>query len=415
MLIYNLLLKGYSLVILLASPFNAKAKNWIEGRKDWKLKLSSTLENQNEIIWFHAASLGEAEQGLPIIESLKKSFPNKKILLSFFSPSGFENFKKPKIIDFICYLPQDSRKNAKDFISIAKPELVVFIKYEIWVHYFNRLHNQNIPLILAPALFRKNQIYFKKPFSNFFLKTLKRVNHIFVQDENSFELLKQEGFNNISICGETRLDRVLNLSNEEFIDSSLDRFCGNNQKVLIVGSSWPEEEKMISSYTEKALNLKVILAPHDVSPAHLNEIRTTFSDSSISFYSEQSEELDKKQVLIIDNIGMLSRLYRYGDIAFIGGGYGAGLHSTVEAAAYGMPILFGPNHKKFIEPREMIMQGFGFEIQNQSNLELILSKLLTDEKFLKDTSQKAKEYVVSKSGASKIIHDYLFILISNSE
>lgn len=394
--LYSLSVISYSLIIRIVSPFNAKAKKWVEGRKNWRKNLQTLIGDHENIIWVHAASLGEAEQGLPIIEKLKETDPECKILLSFFSPSGFENFKGHSAVDFCCYLPIDSPSNSRDFIEIVNPKLAVFIKYEIWVHYFKMLSQKNIPFFLTSALFREGQFYFKKPYSRFFLPILQMVNHIMVQNESSLQILQKNGLKNASICGETRIDRVLKLRELKFSDTVLENFT-IEKPVLIAGSSWPIEESMIKEYLTNHPSLKVILAPHDISESHISYIQELYSGFEISLYSENKTK--NSQILVIDNIGLLSRIYRFADIAFIGGGFGKGLHSTIEASVYGLPVLFGPKHQSFIEPSEMKKLGAGFEVKDQETFIKILSQLLENPEQLKEASEAAYQFVKSKSGA----------------
>ena len=402
--LYNFFVQLYGLTISVVSPFNEKAKKWNEGRTNWRTRLKKLIGgNDEDIFWFHAASLGEAEQGLPVIEQLKAQYPSTKILLSFFSPSGFENFKKHPAVDFIVYLPLDSRKNARDFIEIVNPKAAIFIKYEIWVHYFNTLAESKIPLFLTSALFREDQFYFKKPYKSFFLPILSKVSHIMVQNQTSVNLLRANGLQNISVCGETRIDRVLDLSNTDFSDHIIESFI-NDQRVFIAGSSWPIEEEMIKNSMGILKGVKIILAPHDISHEHINNIQSLFGNYKLSLYSKGNNgSLKDQQILVIDNIGLLSRIYRYADFAFIGGGLGKGLHSTIEAAVYGLPVIFGPNHNSFVEPAEMLEKGCGFEISSQQEFESILKKLINDNGFLNNVSLAASDYVHSKVGAVKHI------------
>lgn len=396
--IYSLALWFYQFIIKLMAPFNPKAKKWSLGRKKWRSKLKDLLKGEENLLWFHAASLGEAEQGLPVIQKLKSQYPKSKILLTFFSPSGFENFNEDDSIDFTFYLPMDSKSNAKDFIAIAQPKIAVFIKYEIWVHYFNQLSATNTPLFLTSALFREDQVYFKKPWSRFFLSVLNKVNHIMVQNEDSALLLKQHKVNHVSVCGETRIDRVLDLMKTDYSNPILEQFT-KNAKTLIAGSSWPIEEEMILKAEKKLTGVKIILAPHDISRSHISQIEKIFSKRKIAFYSNKDEDFSDKEILIIDNIGLLSKIYRFADIAFIGGGYGKGLHSTIEASVYGLPVIFGPNHKSFLEPSELIKCGAGFEIDSQAGFDTLLDRLLNNVTDLDKSAKAASDFVLSKSGA----------------
>ncbi len=395
--LYSISVLAYSFIIRMVSPFNSKARKWLKGRENWRANLNSLVGDQENIIWVHAASLGEAEQALPIIEKIKELDVNSTILLSFFSPSGFENFKNRDKVDLCCYLPIDSPSNARDFIEIVNPKMAIFIKYEIWVHYFKTLYKKAIPFFLTSALFRENQFYFRKPYRQFFLPILNMVNHIMVQNESSLLLLQKNGIQNSSICGETRIDRVLKLRDIEFSDPILESFS-TKKPILIAGSSWPVEELMIQNFLSEYPNLKVILAPHDISQSHISQITDLFGDYKLSLYSQNMDCRDA-QILLIDNIGLLSRIYRYADIAFIGGGFGKGLHSTIEASVYGLPVIFGPKHQSFIEPSEMKKLGAGFEVNDDTDFEKTLSSLLKNPEQLQNASKAAEDFVKSKSGA----------------
>lgn len=396
--IYSLSLQLYQFAIRIASLFNPKARSWVKGRAGWRKRLSELLKDSDQVIWFHAASLGEAEQGLPVIEKLKKQKPQFKVLLTFFSPSGFENFNGNEAVDFSFYLPIDSKSNARDFIRIVNPKMAVFIKYEIWVHYFKQLAASQIPFYLTSALFRDNQVYFKKPYSKFFLPVLNKVKHIMVQNEPSKTLLEKHGLKRVSVCGETRIDRVLDLLNSKFNDAVIENFVADH-KVLIAGSSWPIEEAMIKGAMDVLKGVKIILAPHDIGTPHISGIQKEFSNYATCLYSEGVENTKDKNILIIDNIGLLSRIYRFADVAFIGGGFGKGLHSTIEAAVYGLPVLFGPNHTSFLEPSEMKAAEAGFEITDQEQFEKVLFQLLNDEDYFQKRSEAAKSFVAAKAGA----------------
>ncbi|MGB0176666.1 MAG: 3-deoxy-D-manno-octulosonic acid transferase, partial [Owenweeksia sp.] len=347
----------------------------------------------------------EAEQGLPIMQEAKKTHPDHFLLLTFFSPSGYEHFAGNPAVDAVFYLPLDTPKQADDFVSILRPEAVVFIKYEIWLNYFRALEKNKIPTILAPAIFRPGQFYFKKPFRSVFLPVLKRLHRIMVQNESSLVLLQKEGFTNVEVCGDTRVDRVLELTETPFEDELVSAFC-KGHTVLIVGSSWPEEEEMLRSILPHFPHLRVILAPHDIGVDHLQGISSTFGSDNCEWYTS-GNLLDNRQVLVVDTIGKLSRLYRFADMAFIGGGFGKGVHSTIEAAAYGIPVLFGPNHHSFVEPGDMIRNGFGFEVGSPDELRRILHELVTQPQKLKDLSDRAQQFIRSRSGA---VHNIFSVL-----
>ena len=410
--LYNLFIQGYGTGIRLASTNNEKARKWLHGRKDWRKKLKEQLPEHADVVWFHAASLGEAEQGLPIIQALKRKYPHYHTLLTFFSPSGFEHFKGDPSVDQVFYLPLDTPGQARDFVRIANPRAAVFIKYEIWLNYLKALDQENISVILAPALFREDQFYFKSPFKGLFLPYLKKLHRILVQNQNSYDLLKKQGFDNVEVCGDTRIDRVLEIVKTPFEDDLVAEFCGDHT-VLIAGSSWAPEENILAEVLPQFPKLKLILVPHDISPSHLENISRNFGTTNCEWYTSGTLQ-GNRQVLVINAIGKLSRLYRYGHIAVVGGGFGKGLHSTVEAAAYGMPVLFGPRHRNFVEPGEMIAHGCGFEIHDAGDLQKTLNELLSNMDNIRSVSDKARGYIHSRAGAVNRIFSVLEEVILSS-
>lgn len=395
--LYNFGIRSYGASIKLAGYFNTKAKSWAEGRKDLFKTLRQTFTGNEQVLWFHAASLGEAEQGVPVMQRLKKEYPQKKLLLTFFSPSGMEHFKNNDLADFIFYLPLDTRSNARKFLDAVKPELAFFIKYEIWPNFFKEIQKRNIPLIIAPAIFRKDQFYFKSPHRQFFLPILKKVNRILVQDKNSKNLLQENGITQVDVCGDSRFDRVKQNTQAPFEDTVLEKFA-KDETTLIGGSTWPPDEEMLLEILEQNSGLRMIIAPHDIRPANIDCVLKLFGTRSYA-YSKPPNSLADKRVCVIDNIGMLSRLYRFGQIAYIGGAFGKGIHNSLEAAAYGLPLFFGPNHRNFIEPTEMIREGFAFEVQHSREMQRQLQPLLNDKSHLKALQHKAIKYVDAKAGA----------------
>ncbi len=401
--LYNLLIKGYGTAIKAASLRNVKAQKWVEGRQNWPPKLKALLPSHPKRIWFHAASLGEAEQGLPVIQKLKKAYPDHFILLTFFSPSGYEHFPPHPAVDATFYLPLDTPENARQWVTLLQPEVVVFIKYEIWLNYFKALTEADIPTLIAPALFRPGQFYFKAPFRAVFLPVLKKLYRIMVQTEQSAHFLQQQEFNNVVVCGDTRVDRVLEIVNTPYEDPLAEAFSSGHT-VLVVGSSWPQEEKLLAEALPHFPDLKVILAPHDVGEAHIGEILQRYGPENCERYSSGKLQ-GNRQLLIIDTIGKLSRLYRYGDMAWIGGGMGKGVHSTLEAAAYGMPVFFGPKHQSFVEPGLMLKQGVAFEIRDLKQLIASICNLISDQNLLADLSAKIRAFTRSRAGATEQIFE----------
>ncbi len=403
---YNLGIGAYTTAIRLGSFFNVKARAWTEGRKDIWQELAKIATNKDPIVWFHAASLGEAEQGIPIIRKLKKRFPDHKILLSFFSPSGMQNFRQRSLVDYTCYLPADSPVNAERFVALLKPQLAFFIKYEIWANYFLALQKRGTPTIIAPAIFRANHFYFKSPHNKFFIPILKQVNYILTQDEKSVQVLRNNGILNCQHVGDSRFEKVIENTREEFSDSVLEIFA-NNEPVMVCGSTWEPDEKILLALSKASPQLKMILAPHNINRNNIERVHKLFGKQASFLYSEAPDDISEKRFAIIDNIGMLSKLYRLGEVAYIGGAFGIGIHNSLEAVAYGIPIFFGSNHKNFIEPTEMIELGFAHEISNANELIQQVEKLLENTSELKRQSDLAARYVENGTGATDKIMEVL--------
>ncbi len=407
-IIYGFVIYLYYFIVGLAALFNNnKAKQWIEGRKNWEEKISSALKGNNKKrIWIHCASLGEFEQGRPVIEALRKSNPSLFIILSFFSPSGYELRKNYPLADYVCYLPVDTKRNARKFIQIISPEYAIFIKYEFWYNYFFCLKKNNIPLFLVSAIFRKSQVFFKW-YGSFYRRMLTYVNHFFVQDENSLRILKESGIKNASITGDTRFDRVAGVINENKELEKIKRFRGDS-RLIIAGSTWPEDEEIFFKTISDQLNtdLKIVVAPHEVSEKRILEIinkaTSYFSSKEIVRYSSDINS-DKARLLIIDNIGILSYAYRYGLIAWIGGGFGKGIHNILEAAAFGLPVIFGPEYKKFREAVSLMDTGGAFSVSDKDTTTEIFMKLLNDKNFFEKSSGACLEYVKQNTGATEKI------------
>jgi 3-deoxy-D-manno-octulosonic-acid transferase len=398
-LLYNIFIRLYFLAILLASFWNKKAKEWLDGRKNVFTALGQQLSGKEKIIWVHCSSAGEFEQGKPIIERLKLQYPEHKILLSFFSPSGYKVAAKYKHADIVTYLPLDTRQNAKRFISLINPELVIFVKYEFWYHHLSATAFRHIPVLLVSAVFRKDQAFFKR-YGKFYRQILYLFRHIFVQDEASLKLLKENGIEHCSISGDTRFDRVQEIS-EKFTKLPLIEDFIGNARVTVAGSTWGDDERILSS-----CDTKLIIAPHEINEPHLAHIEKLFKNSIR--YSQLQKANSPAQVLIIDNIGMLSRLYYYATIAYVGGGFTKdGIHNILEAAVYGKPVLFGPNYKKYREAKELIETGGAFSVANAGELKLRIDTLLTDTPQLQQVSRAAKNYVQMNTGATQKVLQFI--------
>ncbi|MGQ0829591.1 MAG: 3-deoxy-D-manno-octulosonic acid transferase [Bacteroidota bacterium] len=415
--IYTFSIYFYLFAIRIASLFNSKAKLWINGRKKIFETIQSSIVNQpvrtdvhpggqSSIIWIHCASLGEFEQGRPLIERLRTQNTRHKILLTFFSPSGYEIRKNYAGADFVFYLPIDIPRNAKKFIELVKPAAVFFVKYEFWFNYLNELKKQNVPTYLVSGIFRKDH-YFFKGYSDWFRKQLNCFTHFFLQDSASAELLKSIGYTNTTVAGDTRFDRVFEVSkNVKSIPFFEDFKQGKN--VFIVGSSWKEDEIVIVDCRLPIVDFKLIIVPHEIDEDHLQSIERLFEGLCLRYSRANERNIKAAHILIIDNIGMLSSLYQYGTIAFIGGGFGKGVHNILEAATFGLPVIFGPNYQKFTEAKELINLGGAFSVEDSNDLGKTI-QLLNDKAVLQTASHIAKHYVQSRVGATDKILDSLSI------
>lgn len=388
----------------MASARNKKAAEWIRGRKELFHHLEAAINPDDRVIWLHCASAGELEQGKPVIEALKKNYPDHKILLSLFSPSGYSVAKKYPGVDIITYLPADTRANAIRFVELARPVLVIFIKYEYWYHHLRAVSEKEIPLLLVSAIFRKDQVFFKK-YGGFYRKMLSFFRQIFVQDKTSLELLHSVGIQHALVGGDTRFDRVLNISGNFSELPMIPEFIKGSE-VIIAGSTWPEDEQLFASFIEQ-MPAKLILAPHEITPEHLESISKLFPDS-IRYSKWKENPSAAPRVLIIDNIGMLSRLYHYATITYIGGGFNkSGIHNTLEAAVYSKPVLFGPNYQKFREAKDLVTCGGAFSISGSGDLKSIIDRLLNDPGKLVAAGEASKNYVLKNAGATQMVLQYI--------
>ena len=405
--LYNLGIFGYYLLVRIVSVRNEKARKWIAGRKDIFVRLRETIIPGEPILWFHASSLGEFEQGMPVIEAIRNLSPEYKILLTFFSPSGYELRKNYPYADYVFYLPLDTKKNAIQFIEIVRPEKVFFIKYEFWYHFLTQLKEEGIPTYIFSALFRPSQIFFK-PWGKWYLKAIASYEHIFVQNQESFDILHKYGFNNVSISGDTRLDRVGEIADAAPRLEKLEIFCGS-QKAIIAGSTWREDEDRFIPFVNKSsVGLKFVIAPHEVTPQTLERICNTL-EKKFAFYSSASnEELAKADVLIVDGYGYLNSIYRYGMLAYVGGGFTSGIHSILEPAVFGIPVIFGPDYHKFQEAYDMLRLGAASCINDSADLETQIESFRLNPEKLLTASNIARSYVNKNRGASKEIVKYLF-------
>jgi 3-deoxy-D-manno-octulosonic-acid transferase len=402
---YNFFIFAYRFSIGLASLFNDKANLWVKGRRNIFAEIRSRLEPGEKIIWFHCASLGEFEQGRPLIERMKTQEPDLKIFLTFFSPSGYEIRKDYPFADYIFYLPYDSPKNAKNFIDLIKPEMAIFVKYEFWFNYIFELKNRNIPLYLVSGVFRKEHYFFKK-WAWWPRNQLAKFNYFFLQDEKSKALLNSIGIDNAIVAGDTRFDRVCEILSET-IDLPLIEKFKDNKKVLCAGSSWPPDEDIILNFLNKAKpDIKLIIAPHDISKKHIDDLLRKFGQYNTLLYSEKGigeDEYRDAKILIINSIGLLNKLYRFAEFAYIGGGFGVAIHNLLEPAVYGIPVIYGPKHEHFREAVELSEDCGGFPVEDKEGFLTIMEKLITDKAFYDKNALAAGNYIRENAGASEMI------------
>lgn len=398
LIIYNIGIIIYYFVAIIASLFNTKAKAWVNGRRMQKV---TPVEKS---IWFHFASLGEFEQGRPVLEAVKNQYPDYPVVITFFSPSGYEIKKNTPLADAVYYLPMDTQANALKFIKAIKPAAAIFTKYEYWYHYFNQLHQQSIPLYVISAIFRPEQIFFKW-YGALHRTMLTKVTHLFVQDDNSIILLKSIGITCATVSGDTRFDRVYDHTLQPKTLPVIKDFK-DDAKVFIAGSTWPADEELLVNLINHYPEWKFIIAPHEVEEEKITKLTAMLPAERTVRYSSVAtlnSSLKHYQVLVIDNIGMLSALYQYGDIAYIGGGFGAGIHNTLEAAAYGLPVIFGPKYAKFKEARELVAAKAGFSIEDEEQLLAIAEQLIDDKIYRKNAGSIAANFVAKGKGATEVI------------
>jgi len=406
--LYNTGIRFYHFLIWVASCKNPKARKWLSGRKNLFERLQKEVIPGEPLLWFHVSSLGEFEQARPVIEGVKKDFPGYKILMTFFSPSGYELKKDYPLADYVFYLPLDTHRNASRFLDIVKPDKVFFVKYEFWYNFLTELKKRKIPTYIFSALFRPSQLFFQ-PWGKWFRKALKAYTHIFVQNQSSFDVLQRFGFTNVSICGDTRLDRVAQIARSASNLPKLVEFCAGN-KVIVAGSTWPEDEAFFLRFVNECKHkVKFVIAPHEVNRDSLNRITENLQRPFV-FYSSDStpKELANAEVLIVDGYGYLVSVYRYAKVAYIGGGFTTGIHSILEPAVYGMPVVFGPDYHKFNEASEMIQLNAAHSISTYEELYDLFESYLTDPVRLENESRMASQYVESNRGATDQIVRYFF-------
>lgn len=410
--LYNISIYTYVFFIHLASLFNGKARKWIKGRNNIVRRIGEGLEKEQErnghqLVWFHCASLGEFEQGRPVIEGYRKMFPDHRILLTFFSPSGFEVRKNYTGADHIFYLPIDTRRNARNFIDLVQPRMVIFIKYEYWFNYLKELTIRKIPVYFASAIFRRDQHFFQW-YGGWFRQQLRKITWFFVQDKESEALLFSIGIKSVLVTGDTRFDRVYDIARQDQPFPVISSFC-RDAKVLVAGSTWEEDEEILFPLiNDDKTDLKFILVPHETHTARIDSLIKRLNKPFLKYSQATGENVQNAKILIIDSIGILAYLYQFATVAYIGGGFGAGIHNILEAAAYGIPVIFGPRYEKFREAGDLIRSGGAFSVNDVREFLATVNKLLTDHEYYAHSAQECRQYVQKNQGATDKIIRHIY-------
>ncbi|KIC01849.1 3-deoxy-D-manno-octulosonic acid transferase [Flavobacterium sp. JRM] len=398
--LYNLIVFVVAFLLKIVALFSPKIRLFVNGRKDVFTILKEKIKPSDKTIWFHAASLGEYEQGLPVIEKVKEKYPSHKIIVTFFSPSGYEVRKNNTVADVTLYLPLDTKYNAKQFLKLAHPEMVFFIKYEFWLNYLNELKKNNIPTYLVSGIFRDNQIFFKW-YGGFYKKALDAFTYFFVQNESSKNKIESIGYKNVIISGDTRFDRVVAILER---DNTLDFIAEfkNNTTTIVIGSSWPKDEVLLTEYINTTQErVKFIIAPHNIKPEQITSLQQSITKKTILFSEKEGKNLADYDVFIIDTIGILTKIYSYATITYVGGGFGnPGVHNILEPATFGLPIIIGPNYSHFAEATELVQLGGCISITTTEELKTEFNNLITDKNHLNEKGLICKSYVQNKKGAT---------------
>lgn len=411
---YSIGIYLYALIVRLVAAFgHRKARAMVRGQHDtWRI-LREKINPNERYVWFHAASLGEFEQGLPLIERLRREQPARKILLTFFSPSGYEVRKDYKGADVVCYLPFDSPTAARRFIKLARPEMAFFIKYEFWRNYIDVLFKKSIPIYSVSSIFRPGQIFFRW-YGRKYARCLRRITHFFVQNERSVELLRSIGVtDNVTIVGDTRFDRVIDIRNIAKSLPIVEQFAqaqdGAPQPfVLVAGSSWQPDEDILLDYVNRHPEIRLVIAPHVVNEAHIQEIEQKLTTPALRYSKATPQNVQNYRVLIIDGYGLLSSIYRYATVAYVGGGFGVGIHNVPEAAVYGIPVIIGPNHQRFAEAVALIENGGCKSIERAEDFTAIMDDFLENPSHITAAGSAASRYINQNAGATPVIYQHVF-------
>ena len=399
-LLYNICVALYAAIIRLIAPFHRKARQWSRGRKGLIERLKAEIGEGDRIVWIHSSSLGEFEQGRPIVDYIKAHYPEYKILLTFFSPSGYEMRKNYPNADYVFYIPVDTRRRVRKFLDVVAPEVVIFVKNEFWLNMLAELQRRNIRTYLASAIFRRNSIFFSI-FGDIWRKALRSFDTLFVQDEGSKALLAEIGVENVEVAGDTRFDRVITIAEEAQRVEVVEQFKGNG-RLFVAGSTWGPDEDILLPLINENPDIKFVVAPHEMNESRIERILREVKGGAVR-YTQLPSSFSDKQVLILDTIGLLSRVYSSAEWAYVGGGFGVGIHNTLEAAVYGMPVAFGPKYRKFKEARDLIELGAGRSVSSAEELKVWFDELKNDADYLARLAALAKVYVGQHRGVTERI------------
>jgi len=404
--LYNFAISFSWYLLKIPALLNPKLKLFINGRQEVFSYLKKHLKKTDKVIWVHAASLGEFEQGLPVIKELRSSYTDHKILVTFFSPSGYEVKKNSKEAHLLTYLPMDTAKNVDHFLEVVQPVLAIFVKYEVWPNYLRGLKKRAIPTLLISGRFTSDQVFFKW-YGNFMRTALRKFTHLFVQNTTSLDLLKSIGLQNCSISGDTRFDRVSEILERDNSLPFMEQFKGNSL-CLVMGSTWPEDESLIAHYLhETSTSLKIVLAPHNIKEGHLKKLKETIPGKLVFFSEINDLDISEYQVLVLDTIGLLTKVYSYADMAYVGGGFATGLHNTLEPAVFGVPVIIGPAYDNFNEARELVALGGISVVDSATLFKQIIDKQVQDSSFRAKMGKINANYIEHQKGASKKILSYI--------
>ena len=392
------------------AKFNPKIERFVSGRKKTFVKLENQLSGSDRVIWMHVASLGEYEQGLPVLERLKSDHPGYKIVLTFFSPSGFEVKKDKTPADLVVYLPLDTQKNARLFLDKIHPKMAIFIKYEVWPNFLFELKKRKTPTLLVSGIFSKRQVYFKW-YGHFMKSALRNFSHFFVQEENSKNLLKSIGFTNATVSGDTRFDRVNQILSGQNSLEFMDDFK-RGSTCVVAGSTWPEDETVLIDFINQPNeNLKFVIAPHNIKSAHIGELRSSITKKTLLFSEIEKHIISDFEVLIVDTVGLLTKIYSYANVAYVGGGFATGLHNTLEPAVYGIPVIIGPHYKGFNEAEQMVNRKGVLVIKDKAEFNQVMTQILEDPQFSETTGKNNSIYIEENIGATETVMQHIKTLL----